>query len=262
MAGHSHWSSIKHKKAAADARRGRLFSKLAKNIMVAARSGGDPLDNLKLRYAIERARAEFMPKDAIERAIKKGTGELGGGELQEITYEGIGPGGVSIIVEAVTDNRNRTSGEIRNLLEKRGGSLGKTGSVTWKFDHLGILELSEDALPEDILFEVVTEAGAEDIEREDGVHRITTSLESLETVRAAVQRAVDERSPRKERAWGAEEDTAPLFTRHEIAWIPQNPIPLDDEKSESVLEVLSLLDDHDDVQNVYCDVELSEQAGD
>ncbi len=260
MAGHSHWSSIKHKKAAVDAKRGRLFSKLAKHIMVAARSGGDPKDNLRLRYAIERARTEFMPKDSIVRAIKKGTGELAGGDLLEITYEGIGPGGVSIILEIVTDNRNRTSGEIRNLFEKRGGSLGKTGSVTWKFDRLGVLELSEDALSEDALFEIVTEAGAEDLEGEDGVYRITTTPDNLESVRDAVQRAVDARNPKKEKVWGEEKDSAPLFTRHELAWIPQNPIPLDRNKAKTALDLLTLLDDHEDIQNVYCDIEVTEPA--
>src|SRR5215510_10584904 len=141
MAGHSHWASIKHKKGAADAKRGKLFSKLAKNIMVAARhGGGNPEDNLRLRYAIDTARAESMPKDSIERAVKKGIGELEGGQLEELTYEGIAPGGVSLVIEILTDNRNRASSELRTIFDKRGGTMGKAGSVSWKFERRGVLK--------------------------------------------------------------------------------------------------------------------------
>lgn len=262
MAGHSKWSTIKHKKAAADNKRGKLFSKLAKNIMIAARGGSNLADNLKLRYAIERARSEFMPKDSIERAVKKGAGELDGENLDEITYEGIGPGGISIIIEAVTDNRNRTGGEMRNLLEKRGGSLGKTGSVTWKFDRLGALELDRKVLEEEELFEVAIEAGAEDLRTEGDVYQIFTAPENLEAVRQAIEALEEEKNPRQEKAWGEDEDTAPLFSRHEIIWQPQNLIPVDEKTGRSALDLLNLLEDHEDVQNLYCDVDLPDTLED
>ena len=263
MAGHSHWSSIKHKKGAADAKRGKLFSKLAKHIMVAARNGGgNPADNLPLRYAIEKARAEFMPKDSILRAVKKGTGELEGGSLEELSYEGIGPGGISFILEILTDNRNRTASEVRNLIEKRGGNLGKSGSVTWKFDRRGILEISTEAISEDELFEVVTEAGAEDLVAEDDFFQITTTVENLEAVRGAIQDAVDAKNPKEEKAWGESDDEAPLFSRHEIAWIPQTLLPLEGKDAEPAVGFLNVLEEHDDVQNLWCDLEVPEGIGD
>ncbi len=260
MAGHSKWANIKHKKAAADNKRGKLFSKLAKHIMIAARNGGgNPVDNLKLRYCIERARAVSMPKDSIERAIKKGSGELEGGELAEITYEGITAGGASVIIEVVTDNRNRTGGEVRNLLEKRGGSLGKTGSVTWKFDRAGVLELDKSALEEEELFEVVIDAGAEDLKTEGDVYQVITTPDALETVREAIEKLDNEKNPKKEKAWGEDDDAAPLFSKFELDWIPQNLIPLDVDTGKKVLDVLNILEDHDDVQNVYCDADLPEE---
>jgi YebC/PmpR family DNA-binding regulatory protein len=260
MAGHSHWANIKNKKAAIDAKRGKVFSKFAKHIMIAARNGGgNPAENLKLRYAIERARAESMPKDSIERAIKKGTGELEGGELAEMTYEGIGPGGMSLILEIVTDNRHRTSGEIRNLIEKRGGSLGKAGSVTWKFSRVGILELARSAFAEDELFEAATEAGADDFSAQEECYRITTSPDALESVREAIQKLHDRKVPKAPKAWGAEDDTQPLFSRHEVLWQPQNPLPLEGEKGRAALQLLNLLEDHDDVQNVYSDADFPEE---
>lgn len=257
MAGHSHWSSIKHKKGVADAKRGKKFSKLAKHIMVAARNGGgNPADNLKLRYAIERARAEFMPKDSIERAVKKGTGDLDGGDLVELSYEGIGPGGISFILEIVTDNRNRSASELRNLIEKRGGNLGKAGSVTWKFDRRGVLELSRDVIGEDDLFEVVTEAGAEDLSTEGETHQVTTAVEDLDVVREAIQARVDSDNPKEDKAWGESDDRPPLFSRLEVSWIPQNLIALDESGTQSVLNFLNILEDHDDVQNLFCDLEV------
>lgn len=261
MAGHSHWSSIKHKKAVADARRGKLFSKLAKNIMVAARTGGgNPADNLKLRYAIETARAEFMPKDSIEKAIKKGTGELEGGQLEELTYEGIGPGGISIILEVLTDNRNRTGGEIRNLIDKRGGSLGKSGSVSWKFDRLGILELSTDTIAEDELFEIAIEAGADNLETIDDRYQITTTPESLEKVRQAIEKAIETTNPKQEKAWGEETDETPLFLRQELCWISKDVIPLEGDKVKTVLGLMELLEDHEDIQNVWSDFSIPDDA--
>src|SRR5262245_24533498 len=196
MAGHSHWSSIKHKKGAADAKRGKLFSKLAKNITVAARTGGgNPDDNLRLRYAMDKARAESMPKDSIERAVKKGTGELAGGQLEELVYEGIGPGGVSLILEALTDNRNRTSGELRSVFDKRGGSLGKSGSVAWKFDRKGVIRFPKTLIGEDELYAVAIDAGAENIASEDDQYVVTAKPLDCDGVRDARQTALEARRP-------------------------------------------------------------------
>ncbi len=261
MAGHSHWSSIKHKKAVADARRGKLFSKLAKNIMVAARTGGgNPADNLRLRYAIEKARAEFMPKDSIERAIKKGTGETGDLDLVELTYEGIGPGGISFILEVLTDNRNRTGGELRSLIEKRGGTLGKSGSVSWKFDRKGVLEVSTETIGEDALFEIATEAGAEDLSIEDDRYRILTGPEDLESVRSRIEEELERRLPKKKKAWGEDDDDESLFLKQELQWISKDDLPVPADKLESVLEFMELVEDHDDVQAVWSDVVIPDEA--
>ena len=261
MAGHSHWSSIKHKKAVADAKRGKLFSKLAKHIMIAARGGGgNPADNLRLRYAIEKARAEFMPKDSIIRAVKKGTGELEGGEIAELTYEGIGPGGVSIILEILTDNRNRTGSELRGLIEKRGGSIGKAGSVSWKFNRTGVLELLVEQIDEEELFEIVTEAGAEDMIVQEDRYRISTRPEDLDKVRSAIEAEMERRNPKKEKAWGEDEDDAPLFVRQELAWLSKEEIPLSADKVKTVLELMEALEDHDDVQNIWSDFSIPDDA--
>lgn len=258
MAGHSKWNNIKHRKGAADARKAKLFSKLAKYIMVAARNGGGNLgENLRLRYAVDKARAESMPKDSIERAIKKGTGELQGEELSELTYEGIGPGGTSIIIEVLTDNRNRTGGEIRHLLEKKGCSLGKTNSVIWKFDHKGVLSVSREDVTEEELFEIALEAGADNIEEEDTGYSITSSPENLDHVRRTLEGHIEEKRGTGEKKWGESEDDRPIFFRNELTYIPQNPIPIEDpEKARQVLDILGDLEDHDDVQNVYCDFDI------
>ena len=261
MAGHSHWSSIKHKKATADARRGKLFSKLAKHILIAARSGGgNPADNLRLRYAIDKARTEFMPKDSIARAIKKGTGELEGGEIAELTYEGMGPGGVSLILEILTDNRNRTGSEIRGIVEKRGGSIGKSGSVSWKFQRAGVLELLVETIGEEALFEIVTESGAEDMVVDGDRYRITSRPEDLDKVRLAIEAGVERRNPKKKKAWGEDDDEAPLFVRHELAWLSKEELPLAADKVTPVLGLMEALEDHDDVQNIWSDFSIPEDA--
>lgn len=260
MSGHSKWNNIKHRKGAADARRSKLFSKLAKYVMVAARNGGgNPAENLRLRYAIDRARAESMPKDSIERAVKKGTGEIRGEDLSELTYEAIGPGGVSVIIEAVTDNRNRTSGEIRNLLEKKGGSLGKTNSVAWKFDRRGVLGISRDEVGEEELFEAAIEAGAENIDEEGNSYCVYASIEDLEAVRGVLQDLIERKRGKGEKQWGKTEDERPFFTRNEVLYIPQASIPITDAGlARRVLDLLGDIEDHDDVQNVHSDFDIPE----
>jgi len=257
MAGHSHWKSIKNKKGAADAKRGKVFSKFAKLITVAAKNGGgNPADNLRLRYAIDRARAESMPKDSIERAIKKGTGELQGEELAELVYEGIGPGGVSLIIEALTGNRNKTGGEIRNMLEKRGGSLGKSNSVVWKFDRRGVLGVSSSDFTEEELFEAAIESGAENVEQEDGGFTVTTKVETFEAVRSALQAIIEKKRARPDKKWGEADDERPYFTRNEIIYTPQTPIPLEGERARQILTLMNDLEDHEDVQNVFSDFDI------
>lgn len=259
MAGHSHWKSIKHKKGAADAKRGKVFSKMAKLITVAARhGGGNPADNLRLRYAIDRARAESMPKDSIERAVKKGTGDLQGEDLAELTYEGIGPGGCSFIVEVLTDNRTRTGGEVRNLIEKRGGSLGKANSVLWKFQRKGFLEIAGEDATEEEIFDVAIDAGAENIEGVEGSVLVTTSVDAFETVRGALQEFLQEKRGKKERKWGEAEDDRPLFLRSELAYEPQTTIRVEGEKAVQVLSLLEEIEEHEDVQNVYADFDIPE----
>jgi YebC/PmpR family DNA-binding regulatory protein len=260
MAGHSHWKSIKHKKGAADARRGKVFSKLAKYIMVAARNGGgNPADNLRLRYAIDKARSESMPKDSIERAIKKGTGELQGVELVELVYEGIGPGGISLIVEVLTDNRNRTGGEIRNLLEKRGASLGKANSVLWKFERRGVLAISEADATEDEVFEAAIEAGADNVEAEDGSFLVYTKVEDFERVRSALQAFIQQKRLKPEKKWGEAEDERPYFARNEVVYMPQGTVRLEGDRPKQVLALLSDLEEHEDVQNVFSDFDIPEE---
>ena len=260
MAGHSKWNNIKHRKEAADSRRGRVFSKLAKLIMVSAKSGGaNPEENLSLRYAIERARAESMPKESIERAVKKGTGELKTAEVVELIYEGIAAGGISLIIEAVTDNRNRTGGEIRNLLEKRGGTLGKSNSVQWMFERRGVLGVTSGEVSEEEIFEVAIEAGAENIEEEEGTFYVYTKLEDFDTVRSALQELVRKKRQNPEKKWGEAQDDRPVFTRSELVFLPQNPVTLDASKTKQLLDLIGELEDHDDVQTVFSNLEIPDE---
>jgi len=269
MAGHSKWNNIKHRKGAADARRGKIFSKMAKLITVAARSGGNPSENLRLRYAMDRARAESMPKDSIDRAIKKGTGELEADDVVELTYEGILPGGVAVIVEALTDNRNRTGGEIRNLLEKRGGSLGKSNSVMWKFDHLGLLGVAQEDTAEEELFDVAIDAGAENIEaetvfddegNEKGVFSVYCKVDTFDSLRSTLQKYVESKRTKPEKKWGEAEDGRPVFTRSELVYVPQATVNVEAGKAKQLLDLLSDLEDHEDVQNVYSDVDVPDDV--
>jgi len=243
----------------ADAKRGKIFSKLAKYITVAARhGGGNPLDNLRLRYAIDQARAESMPKDSIERAIKKGTGDLQGAELVELVYEGIGPGGCSLIVEVLTDNRNRTGGEIRNILEKHGASMGKANSVLWKFVRQGNIEVSTADATEEEVFEAAIEAEAENIESAESSYLVTTKADDFETVRNALQKLVTAKRSKAEKRWGEAEDDRPVFLRSEIVYAPLNGVHIEGDKARQVITLVENLEDHEDVQNVFSDFDIPE----
>jgi YebC/PmpR family DNA-binding regulatory protein len=239
MSGHSKWSSIKHKKAAVDAKRGKIFTKLIKEITVAAREGGgDPDTNPRLRTAIANAKAQNMPNETIERGILRGTGQLPGTSYEEITYEGYGPKGVAIIVEVVTDNRNRSTSDLRNILSKNGGNLGERGCVSWMFDKKGLIVIDKDKADEDELIMMTLDAGAEDIKSEDDSYEIITEPQHFESVRNAVQEA------------GIE------TTLEEISMIPQTTVKLDGKEALQLLKIIGSLEDHDDVQNVYSNFDI------
>ncbi len=234
MSGHSKWSTIKRKKAAIDAKRGKLFTKLIKEITIAARQGGgDPGANPRLRLAIDNAKSANMPMDNIDRAIKKATGELEGVQYTELTYEGYGPSGVAILVESVTDNKNRTVAEVRHIFSKYGGSMGESGSVLWMFDRKGIITLPAQGKTEDDLMEIVLDAGAEDIQFDDDYFEVTTEVETFEDVRKALADA------------GLEVENASL------QWIAKNTVDVSGEAQEKVIKLIDMLEDNDDVQNVY-----------
>ena len=243
MSGHSHWASIKHQKAAVDAKRGKLFSKLSKHIMTAARKGGgDPAMNLALRYAIDKAKAASMPKDNIDRALKKGTGELGGVQLETLTYEGYAPGGVAVLCEAVTDNRNRTAGEIRKVFELRGGSLAGVGSVAWMFEPKGFFTVSRDAFDEEALMDVALEAGAEDLKTSETQYEIICPAHEFDRVRTALAKK-----------------NIPTEVA-EITQLPKSVVPIDNRSlARRVLDLLNDLEDHEDVGNVYANFDISDE---
>jgi YebC/PmpR family DNA-binding regulatory protein len=240
MSGHSKWSTIKHKKGAADAKRGKVFTRIIKEMTIAARlGGGDPDANPRLRAAVAEAKANNMPKDNIERAIKRGSGELEGAMYEEVTYEGYGPGGVAIIVEALTDNGNRTTPEIRHAFEKNGGNLGTPGSVKFQFERKGYFAVEKSAADEDKLMEIAIEAGADDLQSDDpDAFEIYTSPESFEAVRQAL-----------------ENNKIPTIEA-KLGMIPANYVSLDENKSRQVMKLLEVLDDHDDVQNVWSNFDI------
>jgi YebC/PmpR family DNA-binding regulatory protein len=246
MAGHSKWKQIKHYKAAADAKRGALFTKLIREITVAAKQGGgDPAGNARLRVAVEAARAKSMPKDNIERAIKKGTGELAGETYSEVTYEGYGPGGVAIIVEAVTDNPNRTVAEVRHKFSRGGGNLGAANSVSWMFERKGQILLDGSNLDEDAALEIALEAGAEDVAREDGQYVVMTEPASFHAVRTALE------------ARGL------TIAEAELAMVPKNTVHVEGKDASAVLKLIESLDELDDVQKVWAnfDIDVGDMAG-
>jgi YebC/PmpR family DNA-binding regulatory protein len=245
MAGHSKWKQIKHYKAAADAKRGALFTKLIREITVAAKQGGgDPAGNARLRAAIEAARAKSMPKDNIERAIKKGTGELEGETYSEVSYEGFGPGGVAVIVEAVTDNPNRTVAEVRHRFSRGGGNLGATNSVSWMFDRKGQILIEAKGLDEDAVLESALEAGAEDVASEDGQYIVTTEPGSFHAVRTAL------------------EGRGLKIVEAELAMVPKNTVHVDGKDAEAVLRLIESLEELDDVQTVWAnfDIDIKDMA--
>jgi YebC/PmpR family DNA-binding regulatory protein len=240
VSGHSKWSTIKRKKGAVDAKRGKIFTRLIKEITVAARmGGGDPVGNPRLRAAIASAKTENMPKDNIERAIKKGTGELEGAVYEEITYEGYGPGGVAILVDCMTDNKNRTVADIRHYFSKSGGNLGESGCVSWMFTKKGTILVDKEDINEEELMEKALEAGAEDVVEEDNVFQVVTSPDDFEDVREALE------------ADGVK------FIEAAVAMVPQNTVDITDEKTAGqILTLLERLEDHDDVQNVYANFDI------
>jgi YebC/PmpR family DNA-binding regulatory protein len=244
MAGHSHWAGIKHKKAALDAKRGKLWSKLARMIIVAAKSGGgDPAANLSLRYAIDKAKAANMPKDTIEKAIKRGTGEIAGASYEEILYEGYGPSGVAIMVEALTDNRNRTAPEIKRVFEKSGGSLGTTGCVSWMFSKKGLITVGTANVDEDQLMELALGAGAEDMENTGEVYEITCDPAAYEELKKAL-----------------EEKEIPMEVA-EISMVPQTMVVIENENTaRKVISLMEALEDHEDVQNAYANFDIPDEV--
>jgi len=242
MSGHSHWATIKHKKGATDAKRGKLFSKLSRAIIIAARhGGGDPETNLKLRYAIDKARQVSMPKDNIERAVKRGTGEMEGVTFEEIQYEGYGPGGVAILVDVLTDNRNRTTSEIRKIFERSGGKMGSAGCVAYMFERKGVFSINAAAADEDTLMTIALDAGAEDVKRAGSTFDITSDP----TVFSQVQEALAKHKVEPESA--------------EISQIAKIPVDVNMETGRKILRLMETLDDHDDVQNVYSNANISEE---
>ncbi|SRR6266852_1379517 len=243
MSGHSHWATIKHKKGAIDAKRGKLFSKLSRAIIIAARhGGGDPEMNLKLRYAIDKARQVSMPKDNIERAVKRGTGEMEGLVFEEITYEGYGPGGVAILVDVVTDNRNRTAGEIRKTFDRAGAKMGSAGCVAFLFERKGVFTINASETDEDTLMGIALDAGADDIKRSGSTFDVTCDPAAFSHVQVALQ------------AKGLH----PVVS--EISQIPKVPVDADAETAKKVLKLMDMLDDHDDAQNVYSNLNLTEEV--
>ncbi|GJQ58384.1 MAG: YebC/PmpR family DNA-binding transcriptional regulator [Candidatus Scalindua sp. AMX11] len=243
MAGHSHWASIKRKKGAVDAKRGKIFSKLAKAITSAARQGGGKPDmNLKLQYAIDAAKSENMPKDNIERAILKGTGELTGGtELYECLYEGYGPSGIAILIEILTDNKNRTASEIRKIFDKSGGNLGESGCVAWLFQKRGLITVQIDETSEEDLMTLVLDAGCEDLETVEEKYQIICDLKDLNGIKDVLR----------------END---IKTESEIiCWIPKNSIDLNEDNVKKVVSLMEAIENHDDVQNAYANFTIPEE---
>lgn len=243
MSGHSHWSGIKHKKAANDAKRGKVWSKVARMIIVAARSGGgDPSANLTLRYAIDKAKAANMPKDTIEKAVKKGTGGTEGANYEEVLYEGYGPSGVAVMVEALTDNRNRTGPEVKRIFEKHAGSLGTTGCVNWMFSKKGLITVGAANVNEDDLMELALGAGAEDMENTGDVFEITCDPAAYDELKKAL-----------------EEKEIPMEVA-EISMMPQTMVGIDNEAiAKRVVSMMEAFDDHEDVQNAYANFDIPDE---
>ena len=243
MSGHSKWSTIKHKKGAADAKRGKIFTKLIKEITVAARMGGGDVDtNPRLRTAVTAAKAQNMPKDNLERAIKKGTGELEGVDYEEMSYEGYGPGGVAVLVECLTDNKNRTIADVRYIFNRAGGNIGTDGCVSWMFDKKGLISVDKSVSDEDTLMEVGLEAGAEDVKDEGDCFEVITAPEDFETVKEAM-------------------DAAEItYTLAEVTMIPQTQTRLEGKEAEQMVKFMEALDDCDDIQKFYTNADIPDEV--
>jgi YebC/PmpR family DNA-binding regulatory protein len=243
MSGHSHWATIKFKKAAVDAKRGKLWSKLARQIIVAARAGGpDPSANLTLRYAIDKAKAANMPKDTIEKAIKRGTGQLEGITYEQVLYEGYSPGAVAVMVEALTDNRNRTASEIRKIFETRGGSLGSAGCVSWLFSKKGYITVSAESVDETRLLEIALAAGADDMKNIGERFELTCAPAAFEDLKNAL----------------AAENIATQLA--EVSMVPQSTVSINNpETARKILALMEAIEDHDDVQNVYSNFDIPDE---
>ena len=243
MAGHSHWANIAHKKGLIDAKRGKVWSKLARAIIVAAKEGGgDPVMNLRLRYAINDAKAGNMPKDSIERAVKKGTGELEGGNLDQVLYEGYGPAGVAVLCEIYTDNRNRTAPEVRKIFELAGGKLGATGCVAWMFDRKGLALVNKSKVDEDALMEIALESGADDVRVAGDQYEVIAEPEAFAGVCAALEAA------------GIATESTQLMR------IPKDSVDIAGDDARRVLKLMEALDEHDDVQNVSANFNIPDEA--
>ncbi|MCP4405302.1 MAG: YebC/PmpR family DNA-binding transcriptional regulator [bacterium] len=242
MSGHSKWHSIRHKKAKVDAQRGKMFTRLIKELTVAARmGGGDPESNARLRTAMATAKAANMPADNIDRAVKKGTGELPGVTYEEITYEGYGPAGVAIMIDTMTDNKNRTVAEIRHMIGKHGGNLGANGCVSWMFHTKGIITVDAEGVDEDKLMEIAIDAGAEDFSNENGVFQVTTDLAGFEEVRSTIE------------AEGIDMASA------ELSKIPENTVEVSEKDAAKVIRLMDALENQDDVQNIYANFDIPEE---
>lgn len=243
MSGHSKWSTIKHKKAMVDARRGKMFTKLIRELTSAARAGGgDPEANPRLRTAVASAKGANMPNDTIQRAIQKGTGDTAGETYEEVTYEGYGAGGVAVLVDTLTDNKNRTVAEIRHLFSKHGGSMGENGCVAWMFQRQGFLALGTGSIDEDDLVELVLEAGGDDVKTENDLYEILTSPESFEDVRSCLE------------AQGLNPEVA------EVTMLPQSTVSIEGKQAEQVLRLMEALDDQDDVRRAYANFDIPEDV--
>lgn len=242
MSGHNKWTNIKQKKGKEDAKRGRIFTKYSKEIIVAVKTGGsDPAMNMRLKTAVEKAKASNMPNDTIDRAIKKGAGELDGVNYEEFNYEGYGPGGVAVYLDIMTDNRNRTAGDIRHIFSKNGGSLGETGCVGWMFDKKGLITIPKDGMTEDELMLYALEAGAEDVVDEVESFEVYTDFGDLQDVRKGL------------------EDEGLHVATSELTMVPQNTVAIEGKQVEQFLKLIDALEDHDDVQNVYSNADISDE---
>jgi len=242
MSGHSKWSSIKHKKAERDARRGKVFTKLIKEITIAARLGGGDLNsNPRLRTAVAAGRAQSMPNDNIDRAIKKGTGELGGNQLEQITYEGYGPGGIAVILDVLTDNRNRVVAELRFIFSRHGGNLGEAGCVGWMFHKRGVITVEKGAADEDRLIEIALEGGADDVSSDSDIYEVTTAPDKFIAVKDALEKA------------------GIAVSHAEVAMLPENTVKVAGHTAEQVLKLVEELEEHDEVQSVAANFDIDEQ---